>query len=538
MDKSVLSFHPYGGLAEIGHNMGLFQTPKVSFLIDCGILFPDDPILGIDYLIPDWSGLKKPDFIFFTHGHEDHIGAVSHLVQDFPDIHIYCTPLAEKMILRKLSDISHWAKIKVLRAGEKFQEGDLRFQLVEVNHSIPHTVGLFFENDKKDFQCFFASDFKIDIEADAQPKFSLPNLASLFSQSCKFRIGFVDSTNILDPGKTPSEASLYEGLKAEIQSAPSHVFVTLFASNLYRVKTLLKIAKELKLPVFMEGISIERTLEYGLQTQILQESELKVIRSRDSAKTQKKKSLIFASGCQGDFRSSLTRIVDGAHPRWKVRPSNTFIFSSKVIPGNENKVYRIYNRITEQGGEIVTDRDALIHASGHPSQEDLKLFYENIPLTHIIPIHGESLYLKKHKEFLEHHFDHLKVLNLINHDTLYLTSRGELKTENGHYTPPRMVQRSMGLIEKSIISERRKLAEGGVFTAVFDAKRQLRTIKMFGIYEGQLKTHWNFARTLKDWGNELKRRSGEDFEEEIRIRTRRKLRDILGHKPIVLIFAV
>jgi ribonuclease J len=399
-----LKLTPMGGVGEIGSNMFIFEDDECGFIIDCGILFPSDNCFNINYLIPNFYGIKKDKIkdIIITHGHEDHIGAIAHLIEFHPDITVHCNGFAYELIKTKIKDFNH----KVFKYTETMKIGNFEIDPIHVNHSIPDTFGLSISYNEYNF--FYCSDFKVDFDSPYEKPFDFEKLKKL--QQGKTTVGMIDSTNILSQRKTLSEKVVLEDIEKVFEDfKDNRLFITCFSSNVHRLKSFFDVAKKYKRNIILSGRSIHKYTEIAKKLGYVDNIR---IYDEDFDNITKKNNLIIISGCQGDFFSSLRRLSSNEHSRIKLNENDKVVFSSKTIPGNEKSVNRIKNNITELGADVITNSEyPFIHASGHPGQEDLKILNKKINFDHYIPIHGESYFIKKHVEFIEDPYqDKLKYL--------------------------------------------------------------------------------------------------------------------------------
>ncbi|MCO4755816.1 MAG: ribonuclease J, partial [Bacteriovoracaceae bacterium] len=400
--KTSLTLTPLGGVGEIGSNCTVIENENSLTIIDYGILFPYEDFFDINYLVASLDSIKdtkKSVSIFITHGHEDHIGAICHLMEVFPNATIRAPNFAIKLMRVKLHKAGMAAKIEQYNESTILDFDNYEIHPVAVTHSIPDTYGLVIQEKKNAFSVLFISDFKFDLKPLYEEPFNYQKIQSLFKDSAK-RICMIDSTNILNQGRTLSESEVVDDL-SELIALPRRIFITLFSSNIYRLKTIFLLAQKHGKRVVPIGRSVHHYIESAKECGFFGD-EIKVLRREEEVKNAKSSEYLYIlTGCQGDHFGALRRVVSGEHKFLAPLPNDLFIFSSKPIPGNEKKIVRIYNQITEKGADLITARDKQIHASGHPSQLDLQALYGKIAPDLVIPIHGESYFLRKHVEFVE-----------------------------------------------------------------------------------------------------------------------------------------
>jgi ribonuclease J len=527
---NTIKFTPFGGVQEIGSNMTLVENDQTAIIIDCGILFPRDDFFGIDYLIPDFSEIPKEKLkaLVITHGHEDHIGAITHFCQAYPEVPIFCTSFTFELILKKLDYEKIRHQIIKIDIHQTLVFDDIKIDYVHVNHSIPNTYGLVIRH--ADVAAFYASDFKIDLKDSYETLFDFAKINKLLSQA-KHRIGFIDSTNILETQKTPSELDLIPDLEKIICKDNKRVYVTLFSSNIWRIKSLIALAKKHQRTIILAGASMKRYCAAAIEAQILDEFSYF---DEDQINQFSGNLLILISGCQGDFFGTLRRYASGEHSHLKPQNDDIVVFSSKIIPGNERSVYQIYNWLAEKGVAIITAHQALIHASGHPGQADLKILYNTIPFTDIAPIHGESLFLVYHKNFVREHYPNIKTWLIYNHDTLSISQNIKVQKT---YKPlkPVIIGEGKRVLDRTDISLRRKIATSGLVIIKTESSNVI-DFSLHGITANNLKSKEHICEKLnKLCYIEIHKNAKVDKFEVIRITCRQYFTNYFGFRPHVIV---
>ena len=528
-----------GGVGEIGSNMTLIETPNNIIVIDYGILFPYDDFFDINYLIVDTTYLEQTDkkiTLFITHGHEDHIGAVHHLVKKFPEMEILTPSFPYQLLKQRFEQKKMSLKAKIYKEDDSFSFEFIKISPVHVTHSIPQTFGVIIEAKELETAILFISDFKYDLQPFNEKPFNTNKIKESFG-TYKRRIAFLDSTNILKAGKTQSESELIKSFE-ELLKENKRTFITQFASNLNRMIIILDAAKKHKKKVTMIGRSFSKYIEAAQEAELFNRADFPIIEFESVQNYNDPKVIYIVTGSQGEHLGALQRIARNEQKNIEVKEGDRFIFSSKPIPGNEDKVYRIYNQLTNLGADLITFQDKLVHASGHPAQEDLKALITAIKPTHIIPIHGESYFLKKHKEFIKMNFPLIESYFLQNHDGIEI-SENEIKIFKNDAHEPLLIHGNDLIIEKAKISERRKLACNGLVVISFNHAKENYTVTTQGLplsaEESMLKLKDYISYTFY---SELKKRDYEYKQEQVRIKVRNFYHDLLGYKPIVIVHTV
>lgn len=533
--NNFLRVSPLGGVGEIGSNMTVFETKDEYIIIDYGILFPYDDFFDINYLIVDIEDIKtdKEIILFITHGHEDHIGAVSHFVKKFPKVKILSPELPYHLMKYKLESRKLPVNIEIYDESTVLDFEEFELHPIHVTHSIPDTFGVILAAKDKSISVLFISDFKFDLNPSFEKPFDIEKLKSVFVP-CKRRFAFLDSTNILNEGKTTSESELVKSFE-EIMEVDGRIFLTMFSSNIYRLKNLLEVATKTGRKISTIGRSIGNYLQAADDSGLLKLEDYKIIDFDSVQNYNHPKMIYFVTGSQGEYLGALNRIGNGEQKNINVTHEDRIVFSSKPIPGNEKKIARLQNRLTEYGAEIITAKDKLIHASGHPGQEDLKELLQFAQPTDLVPIHGETYFLRKHKDFANEHFPEINVHMLENFQGLDLTN-GSLKNFAYSKKEPLLIHGSDLVIEREKISERRKLACNGLVVIAISQKNQNINLETKGLpisIDAQIPRLRDHVEYLAF--EEYKKRDYDYTCEQIRIKVRNFLKSHLGYKPITIV---
>tara|TARA_B100001989_G_scaffold72157_1_gene49284 strand:+ start:1218 stop:2876 length:1659 start_codon:yes stop_codon:yes gene_type:complete len=401
--NNELIFCPLGGSGEIGMNMNLYafgnENNKKWIIVDIGVSFADDSAPGIDLIYPDPGFLldKKDDLlgIVLTHAHEDHIGAVAHI---WPQLNcdIYATPftaiLVQEKFKEKKIDISN--KIKLVKLNSEIILGPFKIDFVTLTHSILEPNGLSIQTPIGTI--LHTGDWKIDPNPLIGGNIDKEKLKAIGQKGVIAMI--CDSTNVLNPGRAGSELSVRESLLNIIAKQKNRVIITSFASNVARMETIFYCAKKTGRNICLVGRSMHRIYKAAKQCGYLSDV-LEPIDARDSSKIKKDKIILLCTGSQGEPMGAMSRIISDTHPDVYMEEGDSVIFSSKMIPGNEKKLYRLQNEIVKKNINLITEENAFVHVSGHPNRDDLKDMYDWIKPNCVIPVHGEHRHMKEHISF-------------------------------------------------------------------------------------------------------------------------------------------
>ena len=401
--KENLLFCPLGGSGEIGMNMNLYaygtDENQKWIIVDMGVTFADDSIPGVDLIYPDAGFIieKKDELlgIVLTHAHEDHIGSISHI---WPKLRckIYATPFTAVLIQEKFKekkiDITNYLKIVELNSQIKL--GPFEIDFVTLTHSILEPNGLSISTPEG--VILHTGDWKVDPNPLIGNKVDEKKLRSIGDKGVIAMI--CDSTNVFSPGRAGSEKDVRESLLKIISSQKKRVLVTSFASNVARMESIFYIAKQTKRNISLVGRSMNRIYKAAKQCGYLKDV-IEPVDPREANKISKDRIIFLCTGSQGEPMGALNRIANDVHPDVNIESGDTVIFSSKIIPGNEKKLYALQNSIVKKDIEVITEENAFVHVSGHANREDLKDMYQWVKPKCVIPVHGEHRHMKEHINF-------------------------------------------------------------------------------------------------------------------------------------------
>lgn len=397
MKKKTLKITPMGGVGEIGRNMTVYQYAGEYLIVDAGLMFPDSDMPGVDYIIPDISSLlKKRDKIrgiVITHGHEDHIGAIRHIIEDI-NAPIYATPLTRGLIEVKLArgGLLKKAQLNTVQAGDSVKIGPFQVEFFHVSHSIPDAVGMGITTPAG--LVVHTGDYKFDHTP-------VDNWPTDFTQLSEFsRRGVLallgDSTNAETPGWTPSEQVVNQGFEQVFSQAKGRILIASFASLISRMQQVVNIAQKYNRKIAFVGTSMIDNAKMARKLGYLEVPEEMVVFLDQALNLPKDKVVLMITGSQGEPNSILGRLSTGRHRQLSIEAGDTVVLSSQAIPGNEELVYRTINRLFEYGADVIYENIAPVHVSGHASQEELKLMINLVKPKYLVPVHGELRHLKRH----------------------------------------------------------------------------------------------------------------------------------------------
>ncbi|TAK13437.1 MAG: ribonuclease J [Anaerolineae bacterium] len=393
---------PLGGLGEVGKNMMAYEYGDDIMIVDTGIMFPENDMLGVDYIIPDFQYLKdkasKVKGIVITHGHEDHIGAISHVLERF-NVPIYATPLTLGLIEVKLArdGLMDGAQLVTIQAGESFQVGKFKVEFAHVCHSIPDCVALGIETPEGFI--VHTGDYKFDhTPVDGWPT-DYAKLAEWSARGVLAMLG--DSTNADKKGWTPSERVIDDAFDKVFRHAEGRIIVASFASLISRMQQVAETAERHGRKMAFAGVSMRENAKMAIRLGYLKLNEELIIPIEEALKMKPNKIVIMGTGTQGEPSSIVGRLSVGTNRQFDIKEGDTLVLSSHPIPGNEEMVSRTINRLLQRGATVIYDPVAPVHVSGHASQEEMKLMLHLVKPKYLIPVHGELRHLRQHANMAE-----------------------------------------------------------------------------------------------------------------------------------------
>ncbi len=398
-----LRIYPLGGLGEVGKNMTVFECQNEMFILDCGSLFPDSDMFGVDLVIPDFSFVEqnrdKLRGIVITHGHEDHIGALPYLLREI-NLPIYATRLTAGLIGNKLEEhgLRSSVEVRVIAPREKFTLGCFTFDPINVNHSIPDAVA--YAIDTPAGVVIHTGDFKIDYTPLSGEVIDLSALASYGKKGVLALMS--DSTNSEKPGMTISESKVNEGLQALFaRASDQRIIIATFASNLYRIQHIVDLAVRCGRKVAISGRSMIKNTEMARELGYIKIPDDVLIDMDKINKCPPESVVLITTGSQGEPLSALSRMASGSHRNVHVGAGDFIIISATPIPGNEKMVTKTVNGLLHLGADVIYERMYEVHASGHACQEEQKLIFSLVKPRFFIPAHGEYKHLIRHAQTAE-----------------------------------------------------------------------------------------------------------------------------------------
>ncbi|MDR2880107.1 MAG: ribonuclease J [Fusobacteriales bacterium] len=458
---------PLGGLEEVGKNMTAFQYKDEIVIVDAGLTFPEDEHLGIDVIIPDFTYLEnnkdKIKSLLLTHGHEDHIGAIPYLFQKLgsTDITIYGGKLTLELAKAKFEKKDAIIpKMKVVKGRTKLKLSKyFSVEFISVTHSIADCYAICIKTPAG--VILHSGDFKVDLTPVDGEGFDFARLAQLGEEGVDLLLS--DSTNAAVPGFTPSERSVGESLREEFGKAEGRIIIAAFASHIHRLQQIVDIAQTYNRKIAIDGRSMVKVFDIASRLGYLKFPKNMIVDLQKSDKLPPEKAIILCTGTQGEPLAALSRIANGTHKYISLREGDTVIISATPIPGNEKAVYKNINYLLKKNANVVFEKVVGIHVSGHGCQKEQKIMLSLVKPKFFMPVHGEYMMLKKHKE--------LAVATGVESDNVILAENGnKIELTKSHCRVAGKVQSGMTLIDgfgigdvgNIVLKDRQNLADDGI----------------------------------------------------------------------------
>lgn len=393
---------PLGGLGEVGKNMLVVEYGEDIVLIDAGLMFPEDELLGIDVVIPDITYLQenrhKLRAIIITHGHEDHIGALPYILKDF-DVPVYGMKLAIAIIKSKFNEIpmTREPNFQLIKPRDVLKFGKMEFEIIQSTHSIPDSVAIFIRTPVGNV--FHTGDFKLDQTPVDGKLLDINRIAQISEEGVKVMLS--DSTNVEKAGFTQSEKVVGEAFNEQFRIAKGRIIIATFASNVHRIKQAIDAAIKFEKKVCIVGRSMENVTAIAQEIGYLTIPEGTLIALNEINNYPTEEMVIITTGSQGEPMAALSRMAKGDHRQIKIDSGDTVIISATPIPGNEKSVYKTIDLLFRLGAKVIYEKTSGTHVSGHASRDELKLILNLVKPEYFIPVHGEYRMLLKHGELAE-----------------------------------------------------------------------------------------------------------------------------------------
>ena len=455
-----------GGLGEIGRNMIALECEGRVMVIDAGLSFPNEEMLGIDLVLPDFSWVAERadrcEGVVLTHGHEDHVGALGWFLQRV-DVPVYGTPLTLGIARRRLDEFELEPDLREISTGEELRLGPFRCRFIAVSHSIPDAVSVI--ADTPDGRILYTGDFKIDMTPIDGRSTDMDAFARAGREGVDLLLS--DSTNAETPGRTPSESVVGQTLREIFARAPGRIVVACFASNLHRIQQVCEAAEAHGRQVAFIGRSMIANMEVGRELGHLQIADGTLVDLDEVDALDPEQTVVICTGSQGEPLSALALIAAGEHKFFNVRSDDTVILSASAIPGNEPAVHRVINSLYREGATVHYAETSPVHVSGHAAADELAELLRTVKPRHLVPVHGEYRQLAAHRRIAEE-------TGIAPGDITIVEDGDTIELHGGRVTRGEVVRAGMVLVDglgvgdvgPVVLRDRRHLADDGILICV------------------------------------------------------------------------
>ncbi len=469
MQKSKkIKITPLGGLHEIGKNMTVFEYGSDLLILDAGLAFPDDDMLGIDMVIPDITYLQKHKNrirgIILTHGHEDHIGAIPYVLKEF-NVPVFGTKLTLGILKNKLEEhgILNSTKLNVISPGATFTLGDFKVEFIRSNHSIADAVAVAFHTPAGTI--LHTGDFKIDSTPIDGEMIDLGRIGELGKDGVLLLMS--DSTNAERKGYTMSERTVGATFDNVFENCTKRIFVATFASNIHRVQQIINAAVKYGRKVAVSGRSMENVLTAAIELGYMDIPKNTLIKLDEIGRYSKEQLVIITTGSQGETMSALSRMAFSGHKKVNIEADDLVIISASPIPGNEKAISNVINELLKHGAEVIYESLADVHVSGHACQEELKIILALAKPKYFMPVHGEFKHLSRHRDLaLQMGMDSKDIFMMENGHVLEVSKQNAKIT--GIVPSGRVLVDGLGVgdVGSIVLRDRKHLSEDGLIVVV------------------------------------------------------------------------
>ena len=503
MINSAVSIYALGGLCEVGKNTYCIETEESLIIIDAGVMFPDESLPGVDYVIPDYSHLKtarqKIKGLFITHGHEDHIGGMPFLVQTLHIPVIYAPRLAAALIRHKLQDMHIRENINIVEidSDSVIELNEFKVSFFYVTHSIPDSYGIVV--DTKHGRIVHTGDFKIDLTPVGH-EIELTKIAQIGGEGVDLLLS--DSTNAEIEGYTPSETNVLKAIREIFDIASGRVILSTFSSNISRIQQVIQVAVEHNRYVAIIGRSMENAVDISRKFGIIKIPDRRIIPISEIRNYKLNEVCILCTGSQGESMAALSRIANDEHKDLTIIPGDSVVFSSSAIPGNGVLIDNVINKLTRKGATVFTNSILLsVHSSGHPCKQELRLMLRLMKPKYFMPIHGEYHMLKIHSEIAQS-------LGMPKSNIFVLENGEMIKLENHKVSydssfvcePVYIDGRDINEVSSSVLKDREILKNDGLVTVAvgIDSSKGIITVNPIVITKAFICNYKNIKEEIAE----------------------------------------
>ena len=540
---------PLGGIGEFGMNCMGVRYGSEMIIVDAGMGFPEETPFGVDISIPNFDFLEeyRDDLtaIILTHGHEDHIGALSYILRKF-NLPVYSSRFTLALAEKRLEEFDMLDDVLLHRvtAGEILELGVFNVEFIHASHSLVECFSLAIHTPAGTL--IHTGDYKIDDTPVIGRPYDLKTLGRIGDEGVLALL--CDSTNATVPGRTPSEQAVIPAFEEIFEQSEGRIIVATFSSSIHRLQIIFDIAHEFGRFVTVLGRSMQRNIEIAMEQGLIKVGHGTLIDLSASRALDDDQVCYLVTGSQGEMRAALWNMATSTYKGIDVGPGDTVVLSARIIPGNEKNISRLIGHLYKKGANIIEEKRRLVHVSGHASQEDIRIMVETSRPKYVVPIHGEYRMLFRQKEFIKNHIAGYSDDNIVlieNGNVLEIDQYGAKVVEKHELHKTFIDEESMEEIEYDIVRERKKLAYGGAISLVVTVDK--KTHKLSGDpqinFQGVagINPLNGFATAARDAVsqaiNEMKTEQIADrnvFKENLRIHLKRYVQNELGTKPVIV----
>lgn len=546
---SRIEIIPLGGIGEFGMNCMGIRYGDEMIVVDAGMGFPEETPFGVDISIPNFDFLEeyRDDLtaIILTHGHEDHIGALSYILRKF-NLPVYASRFTQALIERRLDEFDMLDDVLLHRvdAGNVVEIGAFTIEFIHASHSLVDCFSLAIKTPVGTI--IHTGDYKIDDTPVVGPPYDLKTLKKYGDEGVLALLG--DSTNATVPGRTPSEQDVIPAFREIFEETEGRMFVSTFSSSIHRLQIIFDLAREYGRKVCILGRSMVRNVEAADELGLLDIAEGTLVPLSEARAYDDDELCYLVTGSQGEMRAALWNMATSTYKGMEIGKGDTVVLSARIIPGNEKNISRLIGHLYKRGANIIEEKRRLVHVSGHASQEDIKIMVETARPRFLVPIHGEYRMLFRHKEYVKNHIPGYTDDNIIlieNGDMLEIDEYGARVVAKHELYKTFIDEESLEEIEYDVVRERKRLAYGGAISLVVSVDRDRHELV------GEPHVSFNgvagidplngFAaearQTVIDAIGEMKREQVADravFRENLRLHMKRFIQKELGTKPVIV----
>ena len=546
---SKIEVIPLGGIGEFGMNCMGIRYADEMIIVDAGMGFPEETPYGVDISIPNFDFLEeyRDDLtaIILTHGHEDHIGALSYILRKF-NLPVYSSRFTLALTEKRLEEFGMLNDVLLhrVKAGDRIQIGSFEIEFIHASHSLVECFSLAIHTPVGTL--IHTGDYKIDDTPVIGRPYDLKTLRRIGDEGVLALL--CDSTNATVPGRTPSEQAVIPAFEEIFEQTEGRLFVSTFSSSLHRLQIIFDIAHEFGRRVCVLGRSMQKNVEIATEQGILKITHNTLIELAGSRALPDDEICYLVTGSQGEMRAALWNLATSTYKGMEVETGDTVVLSARIIPGNEKNISRLIGHLYKRGANIIEEKRRLVHVSGHASQEDIRIMVETSRPRYVVPIHGEYRMLFRQKEFIKNHiagYDDNDIILIENGDLLEIDEFGARVIEKHDLHKTFIDEESMEEIEYDTVRERKKLAYGGMISLVVTVDKDAHTligepqITLNGV--ASLDPSNGFSaharQAVAAAVAEMKREQIADrtvFKENLRIHLKRFVQNELASKPVIV----